>query len=301
MKKRTQTQTAKRRAQQKALQQMSQGTEVSREAAKAANQGKKGIRTARQTGQGIKSTGRKTVKNAGKSVKTAQRTARTTVKTAEQAARDARKMAKASKETAKKTAQGAKQSAKAAKGGAKAAVKAAKAIIAAAKSLISALAAGGWIVVLILIIVILFGGFLSMTGGDNSTTVTPVSAEVQAYDPVIRKYAKQYRIAEYVELIKAVMMQESGGRGNDPMQSSEGSFNTKYPKQHNGITDPEYSIACGVQEIKSCLVSAEVKTLLIWTVSNWHCRDTTMEMVIFPGRRIITAVIRWQMRQSFPI
>ena len=101
-----------------------------------------------------------------------------------------------------------------------------------------------------------------MTGGDNAATVSPVSAEVQAYEPVIRKYAKQYGIGEYVELIKAVMMQESGGRGSDPMQSSEGSFNTKYPRQPNGIAAPEYSIECGVQEIKACLVSAEVKSPL---------------------------------------
>ena len=78
-----------------------------------------------------------------------------------------------------------------------------------------------------------------MTGGDNSSTVTPVSAEVQAYEPVIRKYAKQYKIGEYVELIKAVMMQESGGQGNDPMQSSEGIFNTRYPRKPNGITEFE--------------------------------------------------------------
>ncbi len=58
------------------------------------------------------------------------------------------------------------------------------------------------------------------------------------------------------------MMQESGGRGLDPMQCSEGSFNTKYPKQPNGITDPEYSISCGVQEIKSCLERAGVKNPL---------------------------------------
>lgn len=60
---------------------------------------------------------------------------------------------------------------------------------------------------------------------------TQVSAEVEAYDPLIRQYAKQYGIPEYVELIKAVMMQESGGRGLDPMQAAEGSFNTKYPHE----------------------------------------------------------------------
>lgn len=101
-----------------------------------------------------------------------------------------------------------------------------------------------------------------MTGGDNSSTFSSVSAEVEAYEPLIRQYANQYGIGEYVELIKAIMMQESGGRGLDPMQCSEGSFNTKYPKQPNGITDPEYSISCGVQEIKSCLERAGVKNPL---------------------------------------
>ena len=59
-----------------------------------------------------------------------------------------------------------------------------------------------------------------MTGGDNSSTVSSVSAEVEAYEPLIRQYANQYGIGEYVELIKAIMMQESGGRGLDPMQCS---------------------------------------------------------------------------------
>lgn len=95
-----------------------------------------------------------------------------------------------------------------------------------------------------------------------SSTVSSVSAEVGAYEPLIRQYANQYGIGEYVELIKAIMMQESGGRGLDPMQCSEGSFNTKYPRQPNGITDPEYSISCGVQEIKSCLERAGVKNPL---------------------------------------
>lgn len=34
----------------------------------------------------------------------------------------------------------------------------------------------------------------------------------------------------------------------------------KYPHEPNGIKDPEYSIACGVQELKAALISAEVKS-----------------------------------------
>ena len=167
---------------------------------------------------------------------------------------------------AEKAVQTARQTARdttiAVKKTAKAVTHAIKALIEATKALLSALTAGGWIAVMILIIVILFGGFLCMTGGDNSSTVSSVSAEVEAYEPLIRQYASQYSIGEYVELIKAIMMQESGGRGLDPMQCSEGSFNTKYPRQPNGITDPEYSISCGVQEIKSCLERAGVKNPL---------------------------------------
>ena len=135
-----------------------------------------------------------------------------------------------------------------------------KAIIAAFKSLIASLGVGGFIAALVLIVVVLFGGALSFIGGGNANAVQPVSAEVEAYTPLIRQYANQYGIPEYVELIKAVMMQESGGRGLDPMQSSEGSYNTRYPRKPNGITDPEYSIQCGVQELKAALDSAEVES-----------------------------------------
>ncbi len=51
---------------------------------------------------------------------------------------------------------------------------------------------------LLLIIIILFGGILCMMDGDNSSTVSPVSAEVEAYEPLIRQYANQYGIGEYV-------------------------------------------------------------------------------------------------------
>lgn len=223
--------------------------------------GEKDIKTTRQTVQAKKFTGKGTVKTAGHSVKTAEQTAKTTIKTTEQAAKNAYRTAKTSRKTAEKAAKTAeKVTEKAVKAAAKTAVAAAKAAVAGTKALITAIAAGGWIAILVMVIVLLFGAALSMTGGDNATTVSSVSAEVQAYEPLIRKYAKQYGIGEYVELIKAVMMQESGGQGSDPMQSSEGSFNTKYPRKPNGITDPEYSIDCGVQEIKSCLASAEVKS-----------------------------------------
>ena len=213
----------------------------------------------------IKLAGKEATKTTQRSVKTAEHTAKASIKTSQQTAKAAQKTAQAKVKASQKAAQAAKKAAKATadtvKATAKATVAAVKAIIAGTKALVAAIAAGGWIAVLIIMIVVLFGAAVAMFGGgSDSNSYTPVSAEVEAYEPIIQKYAKEYGIPEYVELIKAVMMQESGGRGLDPMQAAEGSFNTKYPHEPNGIKDPEYSIQCGVQELKAALTSAEVES-----------------------------------------
>ena len=213
----------------------------------------------------IKLAGKEAAKTTQRSVKTAEHTAKASIKTSQQTAKAAQKTVQATVKASQKAAQAAKKAAKAtadtAKATAKATVATVKAIIAGTKALVAAIAAGGWIAVLIIMIVVLFGAAVAMFGGgSDSNSYTPVSAEVEAYEPIIQKYAKEYGIPEYVELIKAVMMQESGGRGLDPMQAAEGSFNTKYPHEPNGIKDPEYSIQCGVQELKAALTSAEVES-----------------------------------------
>ena len=213
----------------------------------------------------IKLASKEAAKTTQRSVKTAEHTAKASIKTSQQTAKAAQKTAQATVKASQKAAQAAKATAKATANAVKAAAKATiatvKAIIAGTKALVAAIAAGGWIAVVIIMIVVLLGSAVAMFGGGSeSNTYTQVSAEVEAYDPLIRQYAKQYGIPEYVELIKAVMMQESGGRGLDPMQAAEGSFNTKYPHEPNGIKDPEYSIQCGVQELKAALTSAEVES-----------------------------------------
>ncbi len=221
--------------------------------------------SAKSTGKTVKTAAKGTVKSAEKGVKTAHSTSKAAIKTTQASAKAAQKTAQASVKATQKAAQAAKATAKATAQVTKAAVRATiaavKAIIAGTKALISAIIAGGWIAVLIILIIVLFGCAVSLFGGGgNSNSYTPVSAEVEAYEPLIQKYAKQYGIPEYVELLKAVMMQESGGRGLDPMQAAEGSFNTRYPHVPNGIKDPEYSIECGVQELKAALISAEVES-----------------------------------------
>ena len=135
----------------------------------------------------------------------------------------------------------------------------AKGIAAAGKALLRMLLAGGWIVVLIPTIVILLGAAVALFGA-NEDTYTPVSPEVEVYDPLIRIYAGKYGIGDYVELIKAVMMQESGGKGTDPMQASESPYNTRYANTPGGIQDPEYSIEVGIRSLADCIREAEVES-----------------------------------------
>ncbi|MDP4084736.1 MAG: lysozyme family protein [Bacillota bacterium] len=90
------------------------------------------------------------------------------------------------------------------------------------------------------------------------------NAMVQSYTSTITKYAKQYGILPYVEVIKAMMMQESGGSGRDPMQASESGFANEFqacqgktgPERVGCITNPEDSIKAGVQVFKSTIVLA---------------------------------------------
>ena len=113
--------------------------------------------------------------------------------------------------------------------------------------------------ILILVICLFIGVFGSLSNNNNiNTENSPLSAEVLAYEGIITQYAIQYGIEEYVPIVEAIMMQESGGKGNDPMQAAECGFNTKYPHVPNGIEDPVYSIEVGIQNFADCLTTAKV-------------------------------------------
>lgn len=113
--------------------------------------------------------------------------------------------------------------------------------------------------ILILVICLFIGVFGSLSNNNNTNTEnSPLSAEVLAYEGIITQYAIQYGIEEYVPIVEAIMMQESGGKGNDPMQAAECGFNTKYPHVPNGIEDPVYSIEVGIQNFADCLTTAKV-------------------------------------------
>src|SRR5690625_1158683 len=77
----------------------------------------------------------------------------------------------------------------------------------------------------------------------KSMVVEPfLTKKVKEYEPTIEKYAKEHGVKNHVDTILAMMMQESGGRGEDPMQSSE-----SYCGEIGCIDNPEKSIDLGIK------------------------------------------------------
>ncbi len=121
-------------------------------------------------------------------------------------------------------------------------------------------AAGILILIMIPFVVIMGIASILTSTGKGRDNFVPVSEDVEGYRPLIRKYAAEFGIPEYEDLIAAVTMQESGGQTSDPMQCSESGYNTEYPREPGGITDPEYSIKVGVQTLAEVLDMAGVES-----------------------------------------
>ncbi|MGL4547393.1 lysozyme family protein [Eubacterium aggregans] len=86
-----------------------------------------------------------------------------------------------------------------------------------------------------------------------------LTSAVMDYEPTVRQYARENDIEPYTDILLAMMMQESKGMGNDPMQSSENTHNTVYEKEPGAIEDPDYSIMVGVRYFSDSLDLAECK------------------------------------------
>lgn len=105
---------------------------------------------------------------------------------------------------------------------------------------------------LLLLVVILFseeedGGHGLSYGGAN------VSAEVLAHKPMLEKYAREYGIEDYINVLLAIIQVESGGTLEDVMQSSE-----SMGLPPNTLSTEE-SIKQGCKYFASLLESAEVR------------------------------------------
>jgi len=105
--------------------------------------------------------------------------------------------------------------------------------------------------ILLIVITLFIGVFASFNDSSvYGATLAPLSDEVLAYTDTITDYAIENDIEEYVTLIQAIMMTESKGLGNDPMDASV--------FINQPITNPEYSIEIGVKYIANCLNKANV-------------------------------------------
>ena len=217
----------------------------------------------------VKPEAEKTIKEAGnRAVKTAPRMVKASpvssqkVKTQailqKKQAFQSMRAAREAKRAAMRSVQTAKQSKKTAQATAKGIKAMAEAAAHAVKAAFAALMAGGGTVFVILILIVGIIGGAAFIGSSQSSE--PLSAEVLAHTPAIRRYAREFGISEYVSVIQAIMMQESGGRGTDPMQASECPYNTQYPNTPGAIQDADYSIKVGVQYYADCVREAGCKS-----------------------------------------
>ena len=98
------------------------------------------------------------------------------------------------------------------------------------------------------------------------TSEQTVNASVQAMHYSMKKAEKAVQAARQTAQNTKIVVKTTAKAVTHAikalMEATKGSFNIKYSRQPNGITDPEYSISCGVQEIKSCLERAGVKNPL---------------------------------------
>lgn len=213
----------------------------------------------------VKPEAEKTIKEAGnRTVKTAPRVVKASpvssqkVKTQavlqKKQALKSMKAAREAKRAAMHSVQTAKQSAKTAKATGRGLKAMAEAAAHAVKAAFAALMAGGGAVLVVLILIVGIIGGAAFLG--NSQSSEALSAEVLAHTPAIQKYASEFGIPEYVPAIQAIMMQESGGRGTDPMQASECPYNTQYPNTPSAIQDADYSIKVGIQYYADCVREA---------------------------------------------
>jgi|GEM_PF-4595958 len=93
---------------------------------------------------------------------------------------------------------------------------------------------------------------ISYDGEQFPIAETPdVSESVQQYEEQIEKHAASYEVEDYSNLIMALMMQESQGKGEDPMQASESLCG-----ETGCIEEPSQSIKQGVYYFSEVLNQA---------------------------------------------
>lgn len=103
------------------------------------------------------------------------------------------------------------------------------------------------IILIYIVIASIFITFDEQTAGYEAH----VSAKVEGYRDLVEAACEKYEIDDYVDLVLAVIQQESGGNPPDVMQAEQSYYNTSPP-----IDSPKESIEAGVQELRDCLKKA---------------------------------------------
>lgn len=107
--------------------------------------------------------------------------------------------------------------------------------------------------ILIIVIILFLGVFASLSDKSvNGTSFITISDEVIVYNDLIVEYANEYDVEEYVSLIQAIMMVESKGLGDNPMEVSH--------LLNGNIDNPEESIKEGIKYLSLCLEQASVSS-----------------------------------------
>lgn len=141
---------------------------------------------------------------------------------------------------------------------------------------------GSAIVALLLLVFVagLFSMFSSSEDGSSGVGVgtgpAAVSPEVAQYREAVSSELSKYGMEEHTELLLALMMQESGGKGNDPMQASESKCGAI-----GCITDSEESIAYGVKHFVSVFEKAKMDIKL--TLQSYNFGGGFIDYVLANG------------------
>lgn len=108
------------------------------------------------------------------------------------------------------------------------------------------------------IVLVMFGQDMRKQEKPGSPTpgtgIANVSPEVMRWEPVVRQYAEQFGIPQYIQFLLALIQQESSGTLIDVMQASESKCG-----YIGCITNPVESIAYGVERFSKLLQASEGK------------------------------------------
>lgn len=108
----------------------------------------------------------------------------------------------------------------------------------------------GFVIVVSLLVILAVADAFANDSGTGAVAGFQLPMRVEAYRGLVTEACERHGMPEYVDLVLAIIAQESDGIGTDPMQSSQSSFNTEYPNTPGAIQDPGYSIECGIQTLK---------------------------------------------------